>query len=781
MRQPLKILSVSAFLAVLPAQAPTAPLALPPGLPGGALHAVTPIHTAAADPAGGAYGTWAAGHAYKASFGGGMVFVPYLGRDYPVTRRVSWRTTSATLGGRDLLGAAPPRGAAPTDRRYEYRFGRLVEAYDVLAEGLEQTFVVAARGPGELRIEGAFGGNLEPVAAGLGAIEFRDGAGRTIVTYGAAVAIDALGRRFPVESVLAGDRLTHTVRAADVARARFPLVVDPLLATNLVSQHPIGEADSVDIARDDAGNIMAIAYVRHVSVADQDAWIHELDDDFTNAPGGDVVFTDLASWGVPNIRICNVGPAGDWVAVVNRAFPTVHLRYWSQQTGLGVLNPNVTAAANPGADNLWFADIGGVEAFDQSGAPANGTSAMCVYQRDDSAAQVPTDATTIWAQRVDVAGGGVALGAPFQISGAGNDHDFPSITKVSEGQDGGPACWIAVWQRYDSADPFAADWDVVGTQVFDDDTASGLFEADGAAANDTHRLGPKVEGQRGRYLVAFGALPRAGVGKHLALLGNRMDAQRFDWPSGGVAAPQPAKTFHGPGLEQQMIIADVAYDADVDSQWVVLDLDILDSYVRLHRFGYTGGLLVTEQVSVVPVQEVHNGLGGVCYDDDGNRYAVAYGVPSNGGNPIYGRYLTYPAPNPAGWTGSSCRPILPEWEGRDQNDVVIAANDQLIGNEFGHIVLDQAPPGALHFMLLSTVTADQLILHPAVEFGCKQLISTGAGYIGALPLAIGSSAEWNVPIPEPLPAFTLHAQDVFYDPATDRIYTSYRLSIPLAK
>jgi len=607
-------------------------------VPRHALSGRTPIHTAPADPVGGAYGIWGAGDHYKASFHAGMTFVPYLGRDYPVTRMVTWQTESAALGEVDLCLAAQPRHAHDT-QRYEYHFAGVVETYEVRAEGLEQTFVVSKGGVGELRIVGRFGGNLHPVHDADGAVAFVDDAGQRLVTYGTAVAIDHGGRRFPVASLLDGDRLTLHMTAANVAQAQFPLVIDPLLATNLVGTHPTADPDSVDVARDDDTNDLVVCYLRHVSAVDQDAWVRQFTDDFADAPGGTLVFTDINTWGIQNIRICNVGPADDWVAVINRALPTVYLRYWVQPTTSLVLNTTVSYAANAGADNQWFADIGGIEAYAQTGAAAIGTSAMCVYQLDDSAAATSTDSTTIWAQRIDVAGAAVVLGTQFQVTAVGNDHDFPSICKVSEGRvAGAPARWIAVWQRYDGATPVARDWDVVGTQLFDDDTAAGTFEAVGSAANDTHRILPKVEGQRGRFLVAYAAVLRAGVAKGAALQGKSMVAQRFDWPAGGAATSMPSKTFRGPALLQQMIIADVAYDADTDSHWAVMDLDTVDGYLRVHRIGHTGGLVLEQIVSGVPVAEIHNGLGGICYDDDANRFVLAYGIPIAGPqNPVYGQ------------------------------------------------------------------------------------------------------------------------------------------------
>ncbi|MCA8974857.1 MAG: hypothetical protein KDC98_09045, partial [Planctomycetes bacterium] len=152
-----------------------------------------PVHSAASD-LGTAYGTWAAGDCYKVSFHDGMTFVPYLGADYPHNQPWSWQTTSVTVGGVELLD----RGAAPstrhTDFRYEYRFGAVTEAYDVLGAGLEQSFVVHARpAAGDLVVRGMVRTGCStrdrgPVHA---ALRFRDERGDAVIDYGAAFAIDA--------------------------------------------------------------------------------------------------------------------------------------------------------------------------------------------------------------------------------------------------------------------------------------------------------------------------------------------------------------------------------------------------------------------------------------------------------------------------------------------------------------------------------------------------------------------------------------------------------------
>ena len=103
-----------------------------------------PVHTRVTGPDEPAYGLWAAGDGYKASFHDGMRFVPVLGRSYPHNQPFAWRTTSVQVGTRELLTGAEPT-LTHGDWRVEYAHGAVVEAYDVRRNGLEQSFVLAER------------------------------------------------------------------------------------------------------------------------------------------------------------------------------------------------------------------------------------------------------------------------------------------------------------------------------------------------------------------------------------------------------------------------------------------------------------------------------------------------------------------------------------------------------------------------------------------------------------------------------------------------------------
>jgi hypothetical protein len=265
---------------------------------------LVPIHTQPDDPDAGPYGWWAAGPDYKASFHDGYAFYPLLGPAYPHNLPLRWRTESVTVAGEALF----PQGVAPvhhhTGMRYEYRFPGVVEAYDVLLTGVEQTFRIAERPAqqGDLVIRGRI--TTELVAARRledehGRIVFRDAAGKDVVSYGGAFAIDATGRRTPVTTTFDGTTVSLKVSGTWLADAAYPVTVDPLTANVVISNWggtTFGLASYPAIGRDDesvTSNIMTF-YARQFSASDFDGYARLTNNDFSNTT---LVYTDVTtSW-----------------------------------------------------------------------------------------------------------------------------------------------------------------------------------------------------------------------------------------------------------------------------------------------------------------------------------------------------------------------------------------------------------------------------------------------------------------------------------------------------
>jgi sporulation protein YlmC with PRC-barrel domain len=110
--------------------------------------------------------------------------------------------------------------------------GTVTERYLFEKEALEQIFVVASlpEERGEIKVSGRVTTNLAPPAEGTsaGKLSFT-WRGVELLSVSKAVAIDAEGKRLPLELAWADGRMSMTVPAGWVQEARLPIVIDPLI------------------------------------------------------------------------------------------------------------------------------------------------------------------------------------------------------------------------------------------------------------------------------------------------------------------------------------------------------------------------------------------------------------------------------------------------------------------------------------------------------------------------------------------------------------------------
>jgi hypothetical protein len=323
-----------------------------------------PVHTHAEDPS---YGTWAAGGSYKACFDGGMTFYPELGPDYPHNQPLAWRTASVRVGDQELLTGGRAPAMSHSEFRVEYAHGAVTEAYDVRTEGLEQTFVFAQRpaANGDLCITGALRSVLVAprTAPAVTDLVFSDENGMPILRYGRAVAIDVHGDSFPMTTSYLDGRITLRLAAADLARAEFPLVVDPLLAVSYTSQ--LGNAvalGDLDAKSYGSGSITAtVCYTRHFSA---------LDSDITVCTGTALLsslvprFSDLSSAAsADHARSTYVAATNRWVVVYqNLIAATQVMQLRVAMFDAGTTSGSITTYAHLVASGTheWRPEVGGV-------------------------------------------------------------------------------------------------------------------------------------------------------------------------------------------------------------------------------------------------------------------------------------------------------------------------------------------------------------------------------------------------------------------------------------
>jgi hypothetical protein len=122
-------------------------------------------------------------------------------------------------------GAAAPQ-ARPGGTMVCYDRGAVEEQYVFGPEAVEQNFMIRRlpEGRGEIAVTGRVATPLDPPAEGTVGPRLSFGRdGREVMYVSEAVAVDAGGRRLPLELAYAGGKVTIAVPAAWVERAELPI------------------------------------------------------------------------------------------------------------------------------------------------------------------------------------------------------------------------------------------------------------------------------------------------------------------------------------------------------------------------------------------------------------------------------------------------------------------------------------------------------------------------------------------------------------------------------
>jgi len=130
---------------------------------------------------------------------------------------------------------APAAPAIVDDGIVLTRGSGLLERYEPREGGVEQLFTID--GPpaeaGDLVVEGRLTSPIEATLEPGRGIVFGTGKDKRSFGYGLATLIDADGRTVPAPLSLEGERLSIRVPGADLVGLRPPLIVDPLIGSNL--------------------------------------------------------------------------------------------------------------------------------------------------------------------------------------------------------------------------------------------------------------------------------------------------------------------------------------------------------------------------------------------------------------------------------------------------------------------------------------------------------------------------------------------------------------------
>lgn len=719
---------------------------------------VAPIHSGA-DDEGQPYGTWAVGHGYKVGFAGGLQFVPYIGRTDGPAPSFRWRTASARVGECELATADPRLSHGPW--RAEYDLGGIVEAYDVRAEGVEQTFVLRERPPtnGDLVIRGTVDTVLHGRAARDG-FEFVDAAGVPRVAYGAATAIDARGARRAMTSTLVDGGIELRLDAEWLAAAQFPLVVDPLLFPLTVSTGmPI---DEVAIAHDPMGTKnLWLAEVRYTGT-DADLLVWRAD---TNGENPILVFTDVsASWSSiePALGVNRPGAStiAAWTRHINSG-DTRRVRLHVHDRLDQAFESTVILMAAPGARNQWRPTVG------HELSAVSFTSSLIAYQVEGSGAFANNGASEIHGAVVSCNGTGSVV-SQFPIAAeVGVDQERPSLAKV----DAGPTrVWTVAYQRY----AFAVggfDWDIGLRRVDQANVVSAEFLIDADNA-DVHEMAPRLAGVDDRLMVFATASDAADtLAKPNGSNGHRIRGTRVDWNGSAFVAPHGSHTLQQNG-DARLELGGADHDVTTHSHWALTFRSNVTQTVYMRVYGYTGAEIQSHTLETPSTGLGTSIAGGVTSLANTGDFTAAYGIDDPGvGSYLRVRAVTDGYP-PAWFSGTGCATTQLYWYG-----------PRWIGSEFTGVGFVNAPANSITMVVAALSTASlQMFGFAGVHDGCWLLVPiSGPDYITLFGPIAGPDGNWSIPLPEWLDDDQFHFQGITLDGTTNEFFTTNRMTVEVNK
>lgn len=527
---------------------------------------------------------------WKAQFDrDGATFVPFRGSALP-SAPTTFRLASATVGGEALrLGDAVPE---LTGQRVVFARGAVAETWDLRQDGLEQAFELRelpARG--ELALHLAVGTALSPVRDG-GGWRLVDERGIEVVHYGAAVAIDAAGRRCEVAEHWGARGLDLVVPAAFVAEATLPLVVDPLVAAVVTITPSVAEVGHPSIAYDGSLDEYAVVYEASFSATDHDVYLLRYNASLAYL-GMLTIDNTVSFWGGPD------------VAVVD----SVDCAYVVAEKSTGNVSPFSVAvrAVRLGASPFayvpaTFSAVGIDRRHPVVGGDPNPTGGIACVIACDHEEPAAND------YHVDVFSfaGTNAFGVVHEITVAGQRCSGARIGKSCGDETGGDAAWPIVFRSVIVGQNIGA----VRAASFERSTY-GLRSYQGqpafVVATPTQNLGselavssPTDHAAGRRFLVVERRLnvitAKGALVGHVATTGGTVQI---------AAAPLlPGNPDH----------RDPAVDCD-GARFLVTSttrLDATDSDVYPSTFGIVGGQLVSQDEDFVSFSTDYDGQPAVC-------------------------------------------------------------------------------------------------------------------------------------------------------------------------
>jgi len=394
----------------------------------------------------------------------------------------------------------------------------IIEHYETLAAGVELAWVFRERRAGDLTIDVAIDG---VTTAGMsdGSIQLVDSAGTAQARIGAAMLVDANGRRWTVDAEARTGGARWRVGAEVLADAAFPVVVDPLIGPEMLVADPaLGTSQrhqlNPSIAASTTGYLVVwtdyqieeTQYSRAARISSNGVLLDPAG--ITLAPGGPDGGPRVASngtdflvvWHGTGIEATRVSAAG----VVLDATPftvsassyavaipavasngTDYLVSWASTDAIGLYASRVTAAGAVQDPNGIAIAVDGWGTQWLPAVASNGSAYLVVWGRN-----VGFDPRRIYAARVGF--DGVVLDPQgFAVSSVEGADSLPAVT--SNGSD-----YLVAWED----DRTSAGMDVYGSRV----TASGqVLDPAGIAIStaETTQTRPRLAWNGSNYLAVW--------------------------------------------------------------------------------------------------------------------------------------------------------------------------------------------------------------------------------------------------------------------------------------
>ena len=441
---------------------------------------------------------WAIGQNWKASFdASGFTFIPFFGSDAPRNFPLRLRLAQATVGGRllELVDGRPLQdGASVRTGR-----GALTEVVALRLGEVEQSFVFTTLPErAAIRVDIAIESELtcEPIAGGL---QFANAHGRA--TYRKAVAMDASGAIADLDIVWTGSAAHIEIPADFVRRAHLPLILDPVLQSNLTASTPSSTTqDDPDVAvLQAAGGRTLMTWRRVFSATDHDLWAIVLNDNLT--PTTPNLALDFTSLDYLHASVAANNQAQNFMVASEVLAGTLYYIAGRTVSATGVTGPVFDIERQfvvGGFGNNHSPDIGS--------DPYPGPGYYCVVFEKQIAST-----RDIYFKLVNT-NGTLPNPNPTPLDLSGDTESLPRISKSCGPDNGLGTHWLVTWQRNDSSGP--TNYSVLGAFVnWDGAIIRSAFTIANTASDETTPSASSpadIEGNR-MWMVAYAKTTPSGT------------------------------------------------------------------------------------------------------------------------------------------------------------------------------------------------------------------------------------------------------------------------------